>query len=507
MTTTTFKPTAEQQLALDAFTSGQSLVIEAGAGTGKTATLKLLAESTGRRGQYVAFNKAIVVEAGEKMPSTVTCSTAHSLAYRAVGHRYGGRLRSSARMKSNELARLLRVDPVVVRVGDITKALPAAFLAGLVLRGVTNFCQSADAEPTRRHLPYLDGIDLPTDDGARTYANNDLVRDALVEPLRRAWADLSDVNGSLPFKHDHYLKLWQLSDPRIAADYIMLDEAQDANPVIAAVIAAQSHAQLVYVGDSQQQIYEFTGAVNALAKMQSDHRTFLTQSFRFGPAIADVANSVLRQIDGAELRLTGTDTILSSVGPLAEPDAVLCRTNAAAVTTVLHEQARNRKPHLVGGGTEVVSFARAAADLQNGRSTFHPELACFDSWTEVQTYVETDQLGGELRLLVKLVDDFGTDTILEALDRMPTERNADVIVSTAHKSKGREWNTVQLCGDFNPPQPKPGEPERELDAAELRLLYVAVTRARRELDLDAVQTLVTGRINPTDIEPNPLALI
>lgn len=38
-----FTPTAEQEQALTAFATGRSLVIEAGAGTGKTATLRLLA--------------------------------------------------------------------------------------------------------------------------------------------------------------------------------------------------------------------------------------------------------------------------------------------------------------------------------------------------------------------------------------------------------------------------------------------------------------------------------
>ena len=39
--------------------------------------------------------------------------------------------------------------------------------------------------------------------------------------------DLSDPQGSLPFSHDHYVKVWQLNKPVISADYILLDEAQD----------------------------------------------------------------------------------------------------------------------------------------------------------------------------------------------------------------------------------------------------------------------------------------
>src|SRR4051812_20126422 len=73
-----FAPTGEQQAALDLFATGESMVIEAKAGTGKTSTLKLLGASTPKRGQYIAFNKAIVEEASAKFPANVACNTAHS---------------------------------------------------------------------------------------------------------------------------------------------------------------------------------------------------------------------------------------------------------------------------------------------------------------------------------------------------------------------------------------------------------------------------------------------
>jgi superfamily I DNA/RNA helicase len=304
-----FTPTSEQMEALGLFGSGDSLAIEAGAGTGKTATLKLLAASTGRRGQYVAFNKAIVAEAGAKMPGTVTCSTAHSLAFRAVGRQYADRLKHSRRMRSVDIAARLRINAVEVDPieGDRAKIVSASYLAGLAMSAVRRFCQSADMEIGAKHVPYIEGID-PIIDGKRTYVQNNLVARQLVPALQRAWADLMSEHGNLPFTHDHYLKAWHLSGPKIGADYILFDEAQDANPVMVAIVAGQDHAQLVWVGDSQQQIYTFTGAVNALAAVPSDARTFLTQSFRFGPAIAEVANGILGRIPAAELRLVGTES-------------------------------------------------------------------------------------------------------------------------------------------------------------------------------------------------------
>jgi len=140
-------------------------------------------------------------------------------------------------------------------------------------------------------------------------------------------------------------------------------------------------------------------------------------------------------------------------------------------------------PALVGGGDEIVRFARGAQDLMQTGFSDHPDLACFSDWGEVRRYVDEDEQGSDLRLNVKLVEDFGVQVILDALDRTVREQDATVIVSTAHKSKGREWSSVQVAGDF--PSPESGR----LGDEELRLLYVACTRARRELDIEAVDAL------------------
>jgi hypothetical protein len=471
-----FSPTAEQHAALEAFATGETLVIEAGAGTGKTSTLVLLAESTHKRGQYVAFNKSIVDEAGRKMPAHVACNTAHSLAFRAVGRRYQHRL-NSPRMKSAALARQLGIDPIDVVVGGVErKRMAPGYLASHVLRAVTRFCQTADPEPTAQHFAYIDGIDMPAPDGKRRYDNNNLISQALLPALRKAWADISDPDGQLPFKHEHYLKAWQLGEPRIDAEVIYFDEAQDANPVMHAIVAAQTHAQIVWVGDSQQQIYGFTGAVNAMAALGDQvTRTFLTQSFRFGPVVADLANTVLERL-AAPLRLQGYEPIPSTVARLDAPSCWLTRTNARAVGLFLAAVDEGRRAHLVGGAGEVRRFAEASISLRDSGWTPHPELACFKSWSEVQDYVADDPQGSELKLMVDLVDRFGAEVILEATERMPREDRADVVISTAHKSKGREWDTVRLGDDF------PDGEKGDLSEEELRLMYVAVTRAKLVID-------------------------
>lgn len=483
----TFDPTPEQRECIDLFLTGASMVIEAGAGTGKTSTLRLLAEAApARQMLYVAYNRAIVKDVAGSMPRNVRAATAHSLAWNAGGKQYKARL-DKGRQRRREVAAHLGINaPMAFKQDDGAppKMLSPEQLAGVVIQAVGKFCQTADEHPGREHFPYVEKIDL-TIEGHRHYENNNILRAEMEPVLERAWADIVNPDGWLRYTHDYYLKRYQLSHPRIDVDVVMLDEAQDADPVIAAIVEEQAHAQRVYVGDENQQIYEWRGAVNALAGFETDARRRLTQSFRFGPAIADVANTTLGMLASpTEMRLRGHDPIDSQVGPFPDDGAkhtILCRTNARAIQEVMDALQRNWRPYLVGGGKEISAFARAALDLQEGRPTEHPELSCFDSWEQVTQFVQQDPQGEELALLVKLVEDFGARAILAALNDMADEHAADMIISTAHKAKGREWSRVRIASDFLPRDPK-----QEPSDADIRLRYVAVTRARDWLDHTAL---------------------
>lgn len=135
------------------------------------------------------------------------------------------------------------------------------------------------------------------------------------------------------------------------------------------------------------------------------------------------------------------------------------------------------------------AWADLIHDLQRYGSTQHPELAPFSSWEAVQAFIADDPAGTDLKLLVDLVDEYGPDFIIRELDHTVSEARADLIVSTAHTSKGREWDRVKLADDF----------VREglnLSVEELRLLYVAVTRAKLVLDALSVPMLLGGGAKP-----------
>jgi hypothetical protein len=471
------KPTDEQTAAADAFHAGDHLALQAGAGTGKTTTLALLAHTTIRRGRYLAFNRAIAQDATARFPSTVQCKTAHALAYAAVGHRYTRRL-NAPRRPAWQTGQALGITKAI-RIGD--REVTQKALSNATLRTVTRFCHTADEVITRHHVPPLRGLEH-TDPHAQLAAH-------IVPFAHKAWADLQHPgDGAVRFEHDHYLKIWALTRPRIQTDFLLLDEAQDTNPVVEQVFLSQrDHAQLVMVGDSAQAIYHWRGAKDVMTGFDGTQLT-LSQSFRFGPLLAEEANRWLHLAD-ASLRLTGTDAVPTELGPLTRPDAVLCRTNVGAMAQVMDLMTAGCRVALVEVGESLRALALAARDLKDGRRTTHPELVLFPSWGELQDYAAHDPAGRDLQPLVDLVDTHGTDAILAAVARLVPEQHAQVTVSTAHKAKGREWPRVRIANDFTPPKDTDQQDAEgravpgPIDGADARLAYVAVTRTRSRLDL------------------------
>lgn len=472
-------PTPEQEAATAAFRRGDHLVLQAGAGTGKTTTLTMLASSTPRDGLYMAFNRSIAHAARRAFPSSVECRTAHGLAYKAIGHRYSRRM-DTARTPSWKVGAELGITAnMVVYIGE--RKVTNKALSSTALHTVTRYCQSSDREILPQHVPRLRGLEAD-------HLHAQLI-DVVLPYARKAWADLQNPHeGVVRFGHDHYLKMWALTDPKLPTDFLLLDEAQDTNAVVEKVFNDQrGHAQLVMVGDSAQAIYGWRGARDVMSDFNGT-RLGLSQSFRFGAALAREANRWLNIVD-APIRLTGNPALVSELETVERPDAILCRTNFGAMSEVMALLEAGKRVALVGGGDALAKIATAAQALKEGKRSWHRELMLFESWGDLQDYAEYDPAGRDLLPLVELVDEHGTDVLLGALSRLSEERAAEIVVSTAHKAKGREWANVRIGADFIETEPEDEEGDDgqlywgEIDAAEARLAYVAVTRARHRLDV------------------------
>lgn len=335
-----FAPTNEQEAAVNASQTGQNVVIEAGAGSGKTSTLKLIGEAHPAKAiAYVSFNSAIAKEAESKMPMNVDSRTAHSFAYRAIvgraSSKFGKRL-GGKKPSSRDVAALLNENKAltysVIEAGtEHQRVIKPSAIGYAATKTVERFCQSAETELQTWMVPHMEGLDKAAQAAFAAH----------VLPLaNRVWADVQNENGHMfKFDHCHYLKMYQLSGSPLMveiggtwtmgkygkyrkggtvrkAQIILYDEAQDANPVTQAIVEnmVRNHgAQVIVVGDRAQAIYGFTGARNAMDKFAAPHVLKLTKSFRFGHEIAALANQLLALMPDTDMQIVGHDPVPSTV--------------------------------------------------------------------------------------------------------------------------------------------------------------------------------------------------
>jgi hypothetical protein len=469
-----FRPTAEQQAIATAFRAGHPLVIEAAAGSGKTSTLRMLAEMLRSPYLYLAFNKAIQVEAANRFPNgKIACKTAHGLAWRPE---YRERMRRHGRQMPGRVASILGIHRPALLRQDHHPLTPAR-LAALTLRMVAEFCKSADPDVSIKHTPIVPGLEDP--------ASIHRLGTLLLPFAHKAWREIADPEGALQLDFAHFLKLYQLSQPVLPYDVIFYDEAQDANPVILDVIQRQTHARIIAVGDRAQGINRWNGAIDAMDRFKGQ-RFKLSKSFRFGPRIADEANKWLEQLAFSDLRVVG-HTVDSDVRTLDVADMILCRSNSGTIAEIMDLRDRGvDRIGLAGKGTakDIKNMAEAALTLKDGLGCDHPDLVAFTDWDELCDYVDDDDNGaGDLRRFVKLVNRYGPWALIFAVRDLVDVADAEVVVSTAHKAKGLEADRVRVSDDFPVPDlDENGVPIEPFDEEEGMLSYVTVTRARLHLD-------------------------
>lgn len=445
------RPTEEQQAAIRS--DARVRVIQAFAGTGKTTTLRLLSDGLTGRVLYLAFTKANQIEAAGKFPAHVDCKTTHALAFPVTGRPFRAKLVNKLSLKS-----------VIDALG-----MPNDYaLAAEIRRALLAYLASAAKT-----------VDEVVDGG-----------DAVVLGAKRVWAMMQDPsNATVGMLHDGYLKLFQLRRPFLRYDHILFDEAQDANPVTAAIVAAQGCAK-TYVGDEHQQIYQFRGARNAMRAIDGE-RFHLTQSWRFGPRIAHVANRILAE-KGEDAMVIGMrdQGEIASVDTSA-PFTTICRTNAGVFEFAAEAASNGECLHFVGG-VENHPFDRIAdasrlkcRDLAAVRDASIRGFGAFDEM--IRCADEANDI--ELKGLVRAVQTYGDAIphLIEVIKACASDAtHANQTLVTAHRSKGLEFGQVRLADDFldlhdypalrqNPKQ------DQEQLECEINLVYVAATRALRRL--------------------------
>ena len=513
--------TAEQMAIVEAAISGEALAVEAGAGSGKTTTCVAVARALGkRRGVLVVYN-AIAAQATKGRLQSTGCEarTLHSIAFRsplADPIKRGDRLTMALPARAAAEAANIRYPQALGTNED--HVLSATAQGYLIKDWVDNFCHSADDALGPQHFPWgtfraFSEAWLATEVSKGNDEREVITKAArdigglLEGAARRLWEKMSGP-GDFPSSHDVYLKLYVMSRPRVGKDYLLLDEAQDANPLALQFfnLAREQGCQTIAVGDSHQQLYAWRGAVDAMRQIGGHRHLALTQCFRFGPAVAEVANRILA-IGGSDFRISGAGGPTRVDDDLDAPTAVICRTNAVAIETALRLADRGRDPALC---LDRMAMLREVDNLERFASTGKSSARRYCAFQSFDELLECINELPDVKILWKLAKQHGFAGTRAIIDRLAVGKNQasieasgrDVTCLTTHAAKGLEFRRVRLAHDFSP---QPNEEKQETEAQwlkrlatshdDLNIFYVAVTRAQDALGLgeSSIARLLTGR--------------
>lgn len=458
--------TAEQDKIIQY--SGDLLVVKAGAGCAKTTTLERFAKaSPNERMLYLVFGKANQKEAERKFSGTrVASRTQHAIALSRCGLNIQHKITENYRLTD---------------VKNFLKIKDWAFAQ--YISDLFNDFLISDIDSIEK-IPGASSKDKSL--------------------LSLMWDAARDGNSPLPCKPDVYLKHYCLQPPELHTWFstILLDEAQDTNPVVSDWIMRQKTRKII-VGDDNQQLFRFRGAGNFLESAMRRHKAdflTLTQSFRYGKNIADVANLVLllkSKLTQCELlTLKGNPAIISEVyspsltnDPLKRPEAILHRTVAGTLQTALEHP--KKKLYWIGGIAryrmqEVLDVFYLSRG-QNEKISRKKLLTEYKSFREYKIIAEASQDVEQKRIL-KLIDTHGSSLeskLLTLANRsVPYAEQSELIIGTVHSAKGLEFENVRLAEDFRALADLIEQGDKSVISDELNILYVAVTRAIKKLTLN-----------------------
>lgn len=456
--------TKEQKDIIDAICDPQiSLVkVSAVSGAGKTATLiEGSKEYNPRNGLYLAFNKAIATEASWKFPKNIDCRTVHSLAHRNIVG------------KSGREVDFLTYKCIEEDISFKDKVV--------VLDAIEEFCNSRFIG-----TDYFNRFPTEIAEICKKYIH------------KMAMMEIPSTFGFL-LKYFH-LQLAQGTIKLPKYDLIMLDEAGDTTGVILEIFLLLKADKKVMVGDPDQNIYTFMNTINGFKELENEGVLLpLSQSFRVNNEIAKRVEKFVRSSLNANMVFKGVDTD-SKVKNLA----YISRTNASMIDRMVELINEKVKFSLMRDPKEIFSLPLALINLKPDKPVFdkryrylQDELIKYQKSKDLRKDFKTFRkyllaaldsdipLMAAIRLLDKHSYKIVYDTYNEVKDMYNKSKKVKhpIILTTSHTSKGLEWDAVYIEEDTNKTITRIMENgvKTEEELTELRLAYVACTRAKKEL--------------------------
>lgn len=325
--------------------------------------------------------------------------------------------------------------------------------------------------------------------------------------------------------------------------WFVVDEFQDVSPLQSALLDLWlgGRDELCVVGDPAQTIYSFAGAdagyLRDLPKRYPGTTSIeLVRNYRSTPQVVGAANQLLAGTPSAGVELRSQQASGSAVRYVGEPDEVAEARSVADRAARLHRAgtAYGEMAVLFRINAQSETFEDALTDrgipyVVRGAARFFERREVREAVTRLRgaarsgeaeglpwVGVVRDVLGGmgwtaeppttrgqardrweSFQALVDQAEDFATErgveasvaTFVDDLDRRASEQHAPtadgVTLATFHAAKGLEWDAVFCCGVQDGTVPityasQEGAPPGAVEE-ERRLLYVGMTRARREL--------------------------
>lgn len=535
------KATDEQLAIKNAAENGISFKVLAYAGSGKTKTMLAacrvisannINNNKHGRGLFLAFNRAIAEEADrnlKKFSINAEAKTWHKLAISSINQEFNKKLNnlSGANKDLINLMDSFGVIPSLNIKIDKTENnkklkkssnyVSSRALKYMISAAIEDYCSSSDIEIKSIHFE-----NLKPDWIEPLYFHKEIVQKYLLPIAKKTWEAICDPNNhNFQLTFGHALKIYQLSKPDLSTlyNYLIVDEAQDTDKVALEIINTQDRnkIQIIVVGDSFQQIYQWRGAQDALQNISIPHEFSLTKSFRFGNELADFASSILKShfkhknitpISGNELINTSIIQCKNKYQNYDKLNAIITRTNSGAFEVFI--KLTNDYPHLNIDLNIDLRSINKFIDAYERLSNLKPQhsdspLAIFSSIIELEEYLDHANLDSEISTPYNLIKFFGLLKIkntLSQIEKKKTKSN-NLCITTAHKSKGLEYDNVLIYNDFNDFifkskstgkenkddmqyvfQPKTDE--------EARLFYVAITRAKKKLILENLHCYISN---------------
>jgi len=467
-----FKPSPYQQAIFDWITDGKgkNLVVEAGAGSGKTTTgvmaLELLDPAL--HIAFIAFNSHIVKELKTRAPQHVNVMTYHSLGYRQCREVYGNDI-----VIDEDKVRKILLD-IIDKKTHWALYAPICRIVSLVKANLLGTSIEEIQQIVDHH-----GIELN--------GNQDLVFAAvqLAVEFSAEQTNVIDYDDMcwLPIIHN-------LKSPKY--DFVFVDEAQDTNKnqIQLALRAVKKTGRIVAVGDRNQSLYGFRGAdvdaiPNLIDSLDADILP-LSITYRNPKSVVDLVNSEFPHIplEAADFAKPGTimtiteseATRMYKVG-----DMVLCRCNAPLVGPAFE---------LIRNGVKAIIRGRdIGKNLMNLIDKFSAEdvgelMKLMEKYREkeVKKLVDAEKnqqaqsLEDKIDTVIALAD--GCEMIYEIETKIKTifsDHSEGVVFSSVHKAKGLEAERVYILEPDLMPHPM-AKKSWEM-TQEINIKYVAYTRS------------------------------